>query len=72
MAIVILYDINEFEVSSWARINCASFVSWLIYENEDALLLTYIDEGPDWKIRYEFEFTDQYEAMIFQLRWQGQ
>jgi hypothetical protein len=72
MAIVTLYDVDELLASAWAIDNCPSFVGWLIYENEDALLLTYIDEEPDWKIRYEFEFTDEHEAMIFQLRWQGQ
>jgi hypothetical protein len=30
------------------------------------------DEQPDWQISYEFEFADEQEAMLFQLRWQGQ
>jgi len=31
-----------------------------------------LDDDIEWFIRYEFEFTDEQEAMMFQLRWQGQ
>jgi hypothetical protein len=64
MAIVTFYDINEETVSTWARKNCPSFVCWLVYESTD------LDET--WLLRYEFEFTDNHDAMLFQLRWQGQ
>jgi hypothetical protein len=67
MAIVTLYDINEYDVSCWAIENCSSFSGWLIYEND-----VLFDEQPDWQISYEFEFADEQEAMLFQLRWQGQ
>lgn len=72
MAIVKLYDIDEIKVSNWARTNCGSFVGWLIYENSDAFTFQYLDSDAEWMIRYEFEFADEHEAMIFQLRWQGQ
>jgi hypothetical protein len=67
MAIVLLYDIEEIEVSNWARNNCPSCLGWLIYENGDAF-----DNDPEWYVRYEFEFLQEQEAMLFQLRWQGQ
>jgi hypothetical protein len=52
--------------------NCASFVGWLIYENGEALSFTgFYDDEIDWHIRYEFEFADDQEAMLFQLKWQG-
>lgn len=72
MAIVSLYDIDEDTLSRWAMANCASFVGWLIYENGEALSFTgFYDDEIDWHIRYEFEFADDQEAMLFQLRWQG-
>jgi len=64
MAIVVLFDIDEIELSTWARENCPSFVCWLVYESELA------DE--DWYLRYEFEFTNEQDAMLFQLKWEGQ
>lgn len=64
MAIVILYDVEEEKLASWARENCPTFICWLVYESDD------INE--DWYLRYEFEFTDEYDAMLFQLKWQGQ
>jgi len=70
MAIITLYDIEEKLVTDWARINCPSFVAWLIYENDDAL--GWGVNSPEWWIRYELEFTDEQEALMFQLRWQGQ
>ena len=51
--------------------NCSSFVGWLIYENGEALSLIGYDDDIDWYIRYEFEFADEQEAMLFQLKWQG-
>jgi hypothetical protein len=67
MAIVTLYDIDEYDVSCWAIENCPSFGGWLIYEND-----VFFDQEPDWNVCYEFEFADEREAMVFQLRWQGQ
>lgn len=72
MAIVTLYDINEDELTNWAMKNCPSFVSWLIYENSEALSFIGYDDEVEWYVRYEFEFTNDQEAMLFQLRWQGQ
>lgn len=70
MAIVSLYDIDEDTLSRWAMANCSSFVGWLIYENSDAFDFVNIDPN-DWYVRYEFEFEDEQEAMLFQLKWQG-
>lgn len=72
MAIVKLYDIDEDALSNWAIENCPSFRGWLIYENSDAFTFQYLDEDAEWIVRYEFEFTDEQEALLFQLRWQGQ
>jgi hypothetical protein len=72
MAIVTLYDIDELLISDWAIKNCPSFVGWLIYENSDAFGFVNWDDEIGWMLRYEFEFTDDQEAMLFQLRWQGQ
>lgn len=69
MAVIKLYDIDEEELSSWAKKNCSSFVGWYIFENDPFALL---DDDVDWAVRYEFEFTNEQEAMLFQLRWQGQ
>jgi len=69
MAIVTLYDINEDTLSDWARNNCGSFVCWYVTDNDTFSML---DDDIEWFIRYEFEFTDEQEAMMFQLRWQGQ
>ena len=72
MAIITLYDINEDAASRWAIEHCPSFVSWLIYENEEACLFSSSNDETEWLIRFEFEFTNEQEAMLFQLRWQGQ
>jgi len=69
MAIITLYDINEIEVADWARKNCSSFVSWFVYENDE---LAWADDELDWYMRYEFDITNEQEAMMFQLRWEGQ
>ena len=71
MAIVSLYDIDEDTLSRWAMANCASFRGWLIYENSEALGFVNWDDETEWYVRYEFEFTDEQEAMLFQLKWQG-
>ena len=68
MAIVTLYDVDEDQLREWAVENCPSFVSWLIYENTDAFDVL----EPDWWVRYEFEFIDDQDALLFQLKWQGQ
>jgi hypothetical protein len=70
MAIVSLYDIDEDALSRWAMVNCSSFAGWLIYENSESLSFNGHDDV-DWYIRYEFEFADEQEAMLFQLKWQG-
>jgi hypothetical protein len=70
MAIVILYDIDEIEVATWTRQNCPSLSSWLVYENNP--LWGDPGENDPWFARYEFEFGDEQEAMLFQLRWDGQ
>lgn len=69
MAIITLYDIDEITVSDWARQNCASFVGWLVYEYNQGW---FTDDDATWFMRYEFEFEDEHEAMLFQLRWDGQ
>ena len=71
MAIVKLYDIDEDTLSRWAIANCPGFCGWLIYENPDAFSFD-IDDETEWMIRYEFEFGNEQEAMLFQLKWQGQ
>lgn len=63
MAIISFYDIDEEQVATWARANCPSFVCWVVYESND------LDE--DWYFRYEFEFTDEHDAMLFRLKWDG-
>lgn len=68
MAIVTLFDIDEIELSTWARKNCPSFVCWLVYENNESLFST---DEQDWYLRYEFEFTNEHDAMLFQLKWMG-
>ena len=68
MAIVSLFDINETTVAEWARNNCPSFEGWFVYEND----ILFLDDDPEWCTRYEFEFADDQEALMFQLRWQGQ
>jgi len=72
MAIITLYDIDEDTLSRWAIKNCPSFQGWLIYENSDAFGFVNWDDEAEWMIRYEFEFANDREAMLFQLRWQGQ
>jgi hypothetical protein len=72
MAIVTLYDIDEHAASSWAIENCPTFEGWLITENSDAFGFTMWYEDSEWNLKYEFEFFDELEAMLFQLRWQGQ
>lgn len=72
MATINLYDINEDELSKWAIENCVSFQGWIIYENSDAFGFVNLDSEAEWMVRYEFEFADDQEAMLFQLRWQGQ
>lgn len=72
MAIVKLYDIDEDTLSNWAIENCPSFRGWLIYEHSDAFGFVNWDDEAEWLVRYEFEFADDQEAMLFQLRWQGQ
>ena len=68
MAIVELYDIDEDILSKWAIANCSSFCGWLIYENSDAFGFVNLDEDTDWMIRYEFEFGNEQDALLFQLR----
>ena len=72
MAIITLYDIDEKAASDWAKENCSSFRAWLVSENQDEWIWLNIDDEPEWRVRYEFEFDDNHEAMMFQLRWQGQ
>lgn len=71
MAIITLFDIDEEAASRWAIEHCPSFCGWLIYDNDDPWVFVNLDDV-EWKIRYEFEFADDHEAMMFQLRWQGQ
>ena len=61
-----LTDINEADAVAWAREHCSSFCSWLIYEGES---YAGVDLDP---IRYQFEFYNEQDAVLFQLRWQGQ
>lgn len=63
MAIVTFYDIDEEKLASWAKENCPSFICWLVHESEDY--------DTEWYLRYEFEFTDDRDAMLFQLKWDG-
>lgn len=72
MAIITLYDINETFTTDWARNNCPSFVGWMVYENDATTAWSWLDNEPEWWIRYEFEFLNEHDAMLFQLRWQGQ
>ncbi len=69
MAVVVLFDIDESAAAEWARENCASFAGWYVYEAD---ILPLDDDELEWYIKYEFEFSDEHEAMMFQLRWQGQ
>jgi len=70
MAITItLYDIDEDAASSWARENCPSFEGWLVYNHSDNWLN--LDDDQEWYIKYDFEFNNEQEALMFQLRWQG-
>jgi hypothetical protein len=61
-----LTGINEDDVVVWAREHCPSFCSWMIYEDQ-----TYLgfESTPT---RYRFEFYNEQDAVLFQLRWQGQ
>ena len=59
-----LTDINEADAVAWAKEHCSSFCSWLIYEDQ-----TYLGYEPT---RYQFEFYNEQDAVLFQLRWQGQ
>ena len=72
MAIVTLYDIDEDVASKWAIKNCPTLEGWLVTENSDAFGFVAWDDEPEWSLRYDFEFADELEAMLFQLRWQGQ
>jgi hypothetical protein len=60
-----LNSIDENEVVTWAKEHCASFCSWLVYEDD----LNYIDIRAT---KYKFEFYNEQDAVLFQLRWQGQ
>lgn len=71
MAIVKLYDIDEDTLTRWAITYCSSFCGWLIYENSDAFGFANWEDNTEWMVRYEFEFADEHEAMLFQLKWQG-
>lgn len=68
MATIIFYDINETVLVDWARENCAGFTGWLVYSNQDIEW----DDDLEWSVRYEFEFDNDHDAMIFRLRWDGQ
>jgi len=72
MAIVTLYDIDEDQLREWAVENCPSFSNWLIYTNKDAFSFFEQEDDPVWQVRYEFEFNNEQDAILFQLRWQGQ
>jgi hypothetical protein len=61
-----LHDIDENKIVAWAQEHCPSFCSWLIYEGES---YAGVDLDP---IRYKFEFYNEQDAMLFQLKWQGQ
>lgn len=66
MAIVILYDINEPELVQWAKENCSSLICWTIYENDHAQWI--VDDA--WQQRFEFDFNDPKDALMFRLKWQ--
>ena len=59
-----LIGVSENDTVMWAKEHCPSFCSWLIYEDH-----TYLGFEPT---RYKFEFCNEQDAMLFQLRWQGQ
>lgn len=57
---------NDNEVGMWAFEHCPSFNGWVQVTPDTAML----DEEVD--TQYIFHFIDERDAVIFQLRWQGQ
>mgnify|MGYP003333365511 CR=1 FL=1 len=51
----------------WARENCSSFGAWYVYEDSD----NHMDKD-EWHTEFKFIFSKEQDAVIFQLRWQGQ
>jgi len=58
---------KEREIVWWARDNCPSFGAWYIYEDS----FNNIDRD-EWNTEYRFTFSNEKDAILFQLRWQGQ
>lgn len=70
MNVVVLLNLDqnkEREVVWWARENCPSFHAWYVYQDSDNEPL--IEE---WDSHFKFMFGNERDAIIFQLRWQGQ
>jgi hypothetical protein len=58
---------KEREIMCWARDNCPSFGAWYVYEDS----INNIDTD-EWNTEFRFTFSDERDALMFQLRWQGQ
>ena len=57
---------NDNEIGMWAFENCPSFNGWTQTTSD------YLINDEDFDTHYIFYFTDERDAVIFQLRWQGQ
>jgi|LakMenEpi03Aug12_release.lakeMendotaPanAssembly.Ray.scaffolds.fasta_scaffold05584_25 hypothetical protein len=57
-------NIDEDVVVSWAKENCPSFCSWLIYDHSKLLL-----DDDEIACCYEFEFYNEQDAVLFVLTW---
>jgi hypothetical protein len=63
--IVTLVDVeDDIQIGQWAQENCPSFTGWLVVD-------TFHDPDADSIEDFRFYFTQEQDAMIFLMRWQG-
>jgi hypothetical protein len=59
-----LFDVpDDIEIGLWAHENCPSFTGWVVIGGETL---------DDFLTTYKFYFNNEQDAVLFQLRWQGQ
>ncbi len=65
---IVIFNIeDEYTVVNWTRENCPSFFGWTISEGDDINPET--DMLDD---KFTFTFGEERDALIFNMRWQGQ
>lgn len=62
--IIELYDVDDdIETGLWAHENCPSFTGWVVIDG---------DHDDVYNTSYKFYFNEERDAVLFQLKWQGQ